>query len=321
MSSVDDLTADQVTRFVAETLGTRVLGVPSRTHRGFGNASWRVVTEGGAVLVKISRAHLPSDKIASAAEAQRLAVAAGVPTPQLLHLDLACACLGGHPVRVQTWIEGRHRNEVLTDDVSRRRFHAELGEILARLHTVAGDGFSSRVGQPGLDSWQAYVERRRGQIEARVDRNGGLPGVEHRKLLAMAGRVAAEVSPLVSPRLVHRDLYEDNLLAEAEAEAGGGVAAVLDLDIAEVWDPLADAVRLRWLVLPPYGPVAANAFWDAYFAVAGRPEALAERMWVVDVLELVNTATNAFADGSDRFARSALERLIAVGESPTGPAC
>lgn len=310
---VDELAAGQVADHVGATLDVRIAGAPRRTTRGFGHANWQVPTSEGPVLVKISRPHLAPDKVASGIEAQRRARTAGVPTPPLLHADLACAALGGHPVRVQAWVAGRHRDEALDDDAAVRRFHAALGEAMAQVHSVPGQGFSSRVGQPGLVTWAEYVDLRLGQIAGRVEHNVGVPGIDHAALFARVARTAAEVSPVVRPRLVHRDLYEDNLLASD----GGGLAAVLDFDLAEMWDPLADVVRLRWAVLPPYGPVAENAFWGSYFSVAGRPEAFELRVWVVEVMELANSLVNATVDGNRAFAQQLRGWLDAVVAGPS----
>lgn len=308
----DDVAAGQVVAWLRDRVGTVATGAPVRAVRGFGNVSWHVPTSDGALLVKVARPHLAADKLSSAAEAMRRAHRAGVPTPELIHLDLECGALGGHPVRVQSWVPGRHRDEVLTDEQSVRRFHADLGVALARLHSIPGEGFSSRVGQPGVATWAEYVRTRVGQIAARVEQRGGVAGIDHRALLERAVRIAAEVSPLVPARLVHRDLYEDNLLVAAD----GTVAAILDFDIAEVWDPLADAVRLRWEVLAPYGPVAEKSFWASYLEAAGPPEEFDARVWVVAVVELVNSINNAVADGSDEFAARMLGWLRGIAAGP-----
>jgi aminoglycoside phosphotransferase (APT) family kinase protein len=49
------------------------------------------------------------------------------------------------------------------------------------------------------------------------------------------------VDQFVRPTLVHRDLNLDNLLADED----GNLAAILDFDQAEAWEPMADRLKLE----------------------------------------------------------------------------
>ena len=51
-------------------------------------------------------------------------------------------------------------------------------------------------------------------------------------------RLAREVAPSVRPALSHRDLYLDNFVDDS-------LKAILDFDMAEAWDPVADFAKLR----------------------------------------------------------------------------
>ncbi len=99
---------------------------------------------------------------------------------------------------------------------------------------------------------------------------------------------------------MHRDLYLDNLLAGPD----GTLVALLDFDLAEAWDPAGDLVKLRWQVLPEF-PAAADALMAGYTEVDGLPPQFERRVWVTEVLELVNYAANALAGDNQEFADSA----------------
>ena len=109
---------------------------------------------------------------------------------------------------------------------------------------------------------------------------------------------------VVTPALCHRDLHLGNVLATPD----GHLAAVLDFDGAEAWDPAIDVVKLRWLVFPDHEG-AADAFARGYGPFPPRWD---ERVRLVELLELTNTVANAVADGDEAFERSARARLAAV---------
>lgn len=298
------VTAEQVRDFVAAVVSARVTVAPRRFTRGFGNDNWYVATSDGALVVKVARGHLPGEKLLAAARAQRLAVGAGVPVPELIMADASCAALDGRPVRVQEFRPGRHPAEAVRTDEETTSFYESVGEAVARMHSVRLDAFASRVGgTPSFPTWFAYVERRVNQITARIETVGGLPGIDHTALLGQAVVLAEDVSSTVVPTLTHRDLYLDNLLVGPD----GTLAAVLDFDLAEAWDPVVDLVKLRWLVEPVH-PGAVDAFCAGY---RSEPDRLEQRLWIVEIMELVNTVANAMAHNSPQ-ADSARARLAAV---------
>ena len=118
-------------------------------------------------------------------------------------------------------------------------------------------------------------------------------------LLDLAGRVA----PDVRPTLVHRDIYPDNLVARED----GSLAAIVDFDMAEAWDPVADFPKLRWWIFEDT-PGAEAAFLATYRARIPHHARFDERLTVVEVLELVNQIANAPA-ADDPLTLRARERL------------
>jgi aminoglycoside phosphotransferase (APT) family kinase protein len=120
--------------------------------------------------------------------------------------------------------------------------------------------------------------------------------------------VAAEISELVEPRLAHRDLYLDNLLVGDD----GRISAIIDLDLAEAWDPVVDFVKPRSQVFPLI-PGAEESFEAGYAETAGGlPAAFEQRVRVVEVLELSNHVVNCVAGGMTEYAAHNRRRLEAV---------
>ncbi|GAB3758095.1 phosphotransferase family protein [Microlunatus parietis] len=302
------LISDRLRDHLERTLAVRVTAPPTRIARGYGNENWQFETDDGPMLIKVARPHLNPEKLRMAAGAHRAAAAAGVPVPELLHVDPECPALDGRSVRVQRYVEGRHPVEVMITDQAVRQFFRTLGETVATLHTVVADGFASRFGgRPSFARWADYVAYRVPQISGRLEAAGGLPGLDHRALFDRVLTLAEAVSPVVQPRLTHRDLYLDNILAGPD----GGVVAVIDFDIAEAWDPLADLVKLRWQVWPDYPPAASETFLHAY--ATELPARFDDRIWIAEVLELVNYVANGLADGGKpEFTASARHRLDQV---------
>lgn len=305
------ITAAHVRDFVTDALAVRVDGAPRRFTRGFGNDNWRVATAEGDLVVKVSRPHLPGEKLAAAARAQALAYDAGVPVPKLIMVDVHCEALAGRAVRVQEFVPGAAPSQALQTPGDRDRFFRSAGAAVARLHAVPLDAFASRVGgQPAFPSWAGYLRHRVPQIGARIEAAGGI-GLDHEALFARVLATADEVSAAVSPALTHRDLHLDNLVVAPD----GTVAALLDFDLAEAWDPVVDLVKLRWLVEPVH-PGAERAFLTGY---GTEPAMLAARLWIVEVIELANTIANAVPTGDQRQAASARERLARVNRTSQIP--
>ncbi len=81
----------------------------------------------------------------------------------------------------------------------------------------------------------------------------------------------------------------------------------MDFDGAEAWDPAIDVVKLRWLAFPDY-PGSEAAFNSAY----GQEPAWAERVRLVELVELVNAVPNAILNGDPQFEAAARSRLREV---------
>jgi aminoglycoside phosphotransferase (APT) family kinase protein len=303
----DPARAEAVAGVASTLLSEPVLEAPRPTERGYGNENWLLRVPSGAVLFKIASARADVDKLRSAWLAHDLVHRAGVPTGRPLCFVERWDDLDGTPVRLVEFVDGAQPESVLSTPGAVRRFFGSLGEAVARLHGISFPVFTSRVDRsaPGFDRWGDYVTYRWGGVVERAVAARVFTERDLRPLLADVGPLADAVSPVVAPALTHRDLYLDNVLAGPD----GQVCALVDWDTAEAWDPVVDLVKLRWQVFDRF-PGASEAFRRAYDERAAPFEMLRERLYVADVLELVNTIANARLAGWANFEEQSRRNLI-----------
>jgi len=290
--------AEAVRRAVVAILSTEVLGEPERLGGGFDNESWVVRVAGsGRVVLRIARPEADPVKVRAAWRAHQLASSAGVPTGRCLHFAEHHLELGGGPVRLVEYVDGLDPRDVLTPGAPTATFFETLGAGLARLHAVRPEGFGSRLdgSAPWFGRWSEYVEWRAGAIARRCIDTGVLAQGEATAVLSAAVELARRVDGVVAPALTHRDIRPANLVAGDD----GRLAAIIDWDAAEAWDPMVDLVKPRWWVFGEH-PGAEEALWSGYSA-GGRPPMLRERLQIVDLLELTNGMANARTEGWDHY--------------------
>ncbi len=301
-----------VERFVAESLAASVTGAPERRRGGFDNESWVVPVAGiGRVILRIARPLADPTKVRAAWEAHGLATEAGVPTGRRLHFSVACEALGDRACRIVEFVEGNESPGGLEDVSTIPIFFEALGAAMARAHCVRLGAFSSRVdgSSPRFGRWSEYVASRVPAIVRRSVVSGAFSEREITELLSPLPALCVRVDPVVTPTLCHRDLHLGNLIAGQD----GALRAIVDWDAAEAWDAMVDFVKLRWQVLDRY-PGAEEALWAGY-AAGGDPPMLAERLHIVDLLELANGVANSrlegwshYEDQNRRWLAAALER-------------
>ena len=274
---------------------------------GWGNENWRVETADrrDRFVVKLgppgSAAKWAATRIAYGVAAER-----GLPVPELLHADAAGERAGGWVVRILRWIDAHPPEAVLTSNDARARFFTEVGAAVRALHGHPVDAFSSRLdgSAPTFERWDGYVAFRWEQVRARAAAARAFEPQELDALERELTELAQAVADSAEPALCHRDLHLGNLLATDDAH----LAAVLDFDGAEAWDPAIEVVKLRWLVFPDH-PGADEHFAAGY---GGWPPQWDERVRLAEVLELSNVVANAVANGERAFERSARRRLAEV---------
>jgi aminoglycoside phosphotransferase (APT) family kinase protein len=294
----DSSRAAAVAGVTSSLLAELVLGTPQPLLGGHGNENWLVEVTERFVVCKIARAAADPGKLRAAWFAHRLVQQAGVPTGRPLSFLERCEELEGRPVRLLEFVEGDPAKVVLSGPDVVHPFFTSVGETLAGLHGIPVPTFTSRVdgSAPGFEQWADFVSYRLDQVIERARGADVFSDDDLRVLVADVEPLANLVSPVVTPALTHRDLYLDNLLSNRR----GDRCSFVDWDNAEAWDPVVDLVKLRWQVFNRY-PGASDTFWRAYRRRAAPLEMLRERLFVVDVLELVNTISNARRAGWARF--------------------
>ncbi|MGP8120755.1 MAG: phosphotransferase family protein [Xanthobacteraceae bacterium] len=161
----------------------------------------------------------------------RLARAAGVPSPEVLHVLTADEALGRGFVMAR--VEGETIPRKILRDAAfadlRPRLAREVGGILARLHGID-------VAQlPPLKTISAADELAQLRATYRAD---GQP----RPVFELAFRWIADHAPQEpAPALVHGDFRHGNFIVDAT-----GVRAVLDWELAHLGDPMRD---LGWICI------------------------------------------------------------------------
>ena len=271
--------------------------------QGWGNESWKVDSALGPLIAKVGRKWSEVAKWRASANALDLARRAGVLAPELLAFVDSVEALDGRIFRVFRYIEGRTARV----DAPAEMFH-ELGATIRRLHSIEVNSFTSRLGGDGFARWSDFLEHRWPAMLGRAD-DAGIDSVLVSRSHDVATSLATEVEGVVRPALCHRDLYLDNVLVDERS----AFVALLDFDVAEVWDPLVEQFKLEWFVFEP-NPAAREPFFDGYLAGDVMPPLFDERVRLVSIVELLNHAANWHVQGQHDIAAEALDRLrVQVG--------
>ncbi|MGW3568910.1 phosphotransferase family protein [Streptomyces sp. NPDC000941] len=197
------------------------------------------------------------------------ATAADIPVPEVVHSELDPHAVGG-PCLISTLRPGTPWHEIsgTIPDGERRRLREELGRLVARLHTVTGTGFgypAEPFGPPAASWRQAFTGIMDGVLDDAERYRASLP-VPVARVRGLFAAVAGVLDDVVTPALVHFDLWEGNLLLDGEAGART-LSGVIDGERMFWGDPVADFVSLALL-----GNVEDDAdFLSGYAAVAGPP--------------------------------------------------
>ncbi|MCC5951343.1 MAG: phosphotransferase family protein [Acidimicrobiia bacterium] len=320
--------ADQLTDGLAAVLGDArgdvAVRVDGTASVGATRRTLFATVEGpdGETPVVVQLAGLSLDGLSPATEAALVAAArrAGVPAPEVLAADDEPEAVG-QPFSVARQVEGltvpRHvLRAVAADPALGERLTEQLGTALARLHAIdvatIDDGVPRRTDPTPTEAAIAHLR----SIAA------GLPPSP---VVALGVRWLAHhhPAPAPAPTVVHGDLRNGNLIVADAAASEGGLAAIIDWELAHVGDPMED---LAWLCLrcwrfgnddlPVGGFGHLDDLVDAYEAAGGtfRPDAfawweVARTVWWCLVLAL---QASAFTHGlSDSIVLAASGRRVA----------
>jgi aminoglycoside phosphotransferase (APT) family kinase protein len=195
-----------------------------------------------------------------------LALNAGVPAPKPLAFEQEGGRLGTAGM-LMSFVAGTSvAPRILRKpefEAARERMTAQLGEALARIHSIDVKGVAGVLADPGGDPALAQIS----EWERQLDEIGEpLPAVE----LGLRWLRANAPEP-AEPRLVHGDFRLGNFIVD-----GNGLAAVIDWELAHLGDPAED---IGWLCIrswrfgnddqPVAGVGQLDEFVSAYEAAGG----------------------------------------------------
>ncbi|MFC7877329.1 phosphotransferase family protein [Isoptericola sp. NPDC057391] len=206
------------------------------------------LADGRTVVVKVTGAdtsrllRYEHGVLGTEAAVDRIAHAAGLPVPQVLHLDTTRAHVDGDAL-VTTFLHGDLWSTLELDEATAAGARRSLGGLMARLHRLARDGDGDRFGYPAPEArltaatWPDAIA---GMVRAALD-DAARWGVD-----LPAGRLVAAVerhhdllATVTTPRLVHADLWPGNLLLDPVDRT---VVGALDAERALWGDPLFELV-------------------------------------------------------------------------------
>lgn len=268
-----------------ETLARTALGSSVRVARtsalrgGTINACWGVTLADGRSLV-LKAAPPPDlphlghehDLLRTEVEFYRRAAGAGAPVPEVVSVDFSRSVLGSDyfwmtrlPGEPLAGPRGLGRRLARAD---RARVREALGRIAARLATVRGEvyGYPQPGARTRAETWRAAFLRMLGVLLEDAERLGVALPRGREALAALVERWAPALDLVDTPRLVHFDLWDGNVLIEGEA-GEVGLSGIVDGERAFWGDPLMEMASLAL-----FGEIERDAaFLRGYADGAGAP--------------------------------------------------
>jgi aminoglycoside phosphotransferase (APT) family kinase protein len=249
------LEADTLDALIAGAFGPQV-GITDRRELsdGFFNAAFRLLlTDGRDVVLKASpppgAALLTYERDIMRAEVEFFEAAAvtGVPLPELLHAGFDRRVIDGDYVVLSavagvTWDSVRGELEESSTAALRR----ELGGYLARLHRVSNP--RGRFGYPAVPelsapTWPEAFAAMLGALVDDAERYGVALPVSGDELLNVVRRHVPVLAGVVTPALVHFDLWPGNILiTPPTADTPPRINGLIDGERVIWGDPLMEFV-------------------------------------------------------------------------------
>ena len=260
---------EELTAGVREILGTEAELELSPIPGGASRETWLVEGDGRRrVLRRDPEGSVSLVPIASEFTLIERAHEAGVPVPEPLFLEPAGGRLGTAAMLV-SFVEGTSvAPRILRKpeyEGARSALPAQLGEALARIHSIDPAGLEGVMPPAGADPALDQID----EWERQLDEIGEpLPAVE----LGLRW-LRAHAPPPAEPALVHGDFRLGNFIVDES-----GLAAVIDWELAHLGDPTED---VGWLCIrswrfgndsqPVAGVCSFDQFASAYEAAGGSP--------------------------------------------------
>ena len=320
-----EMSPGEVADLVCRALGRTQQVLAATELRGGGFAAvWRVDLDGGRTVV-FKAAPPPGVRLLSY-ETGLLAVEShyfqrvrrevpGVPVPEVLHYEIDPDQSRGGDWMVMTFLPGTVLCELQQTAPPQElaRVRRDLGAALARLHTLEGPEF----GYPGEGrrrggSWRAVFLGIVADLLDDADRLGSVLPVPADEILRVFDRASPVLDEVRSPRLVHFDLWDGNILARQGSSSGLRLSGLVDGERCLYGDPLVDFVSsdlFGALETQPEHPVltgyAETAGWTEPLTEAARARIRLYRAWLYLVMN-VEIPTRAGIDAEQRRHRAEL---------------
>ncbi len=272
MSAFEELLGASLARALP---GFRALRSARRLSGGASQETYRVEveTDRGELILAMRRAAGGVDQASAGggpgltveAEIYRVARAAGVPEPEILHVFTPEEGLG--PGFVMEWLEGETLGSRIVRapelDGIRPKLAFQCGEVLARIHAIdmEATGLAKRLRERSTEEYVREIwDRYRGFRTS-------MPMIDY-----TARWLLDHLPEEVEPRLVHNDFRNGNIMVSPD-----GIVAVLDWELSHIGDPVRD---LGWIctnswrfgnhALPVGGFGRLEDLLDGYESVSGR---------------------------------------------------
>ncbi|MFB9451508.1 aminoglycoside phosphotransferase family protein [Dactylosporangium vinaceum] len=251
---------------------------------GYTSRQWVADTDEGQLLAKHPVRSPDPEHMRRLIAATRHAADGAVPVVRFRAFQPHAVALGG-PLLVQEFQAGTPADQAWDglDDRERRAFAAELGTIVARIHTCYGPWFGDVLGRERYDDVRAF-------LHARVDNQVGKAGPTlPAGLIERAGRALHAAVDIVVPEdehpaLLHGDLWLPNILVR-----NGHIRCILDFEHGRWGDRFMDFAKLYEHIFDGY-PDGLVPFLEAYDLQAGLPADWEDRVRFGNALHSLSTA-------------------------------
>lgn len=264
------LSADDIVRVCNRLLGndiSRALVAAAELPVGTYNSTYRLTFAGRpALILRVAPEH---GRVASEADLEppiRNEYAAapffavlGELAPRTIAVDFTRQIIN-RDLLLQEVLPGRAASECVASwsPLQRRNYYRALGAIVKRVHSVEGDNFGRVVG-PKLATCADWI-RFEFDEQARRLRRAGIDDSALLRLTEAVDDHRLELDAVSTPRLLHNDLWNLNVLVD-EASEQPVITGIVDFDGARWGDPLADLpihqARIR-------AGTETDSFWDGY---------------------------------------------------------
>ena len=222
-----------------------------------------------------------------------------VPTPRVL-ATAAAGQLLDVPILVMDFVDGvvitKSTPAPADDEGVRRRIAESLVDTLAALHTVPW----REVGLDGFGKPEGFNARQLRRMRSLVAVDETVP----KSFAALDDWLHAHLPPESGTAIVHNDFRIGNMIVDPE---NGGVAAVLDWELATIGDPLADLGYLLTSYPVPGDPLVPTSAMGTAVLEPGYPKR-------TELLDRYADHTGADVSEVNWYATLAMYKLAALYE-------